>query len=859
MVKYLKMVHKRSDAVVNIFNRACGLLCQVTTFKEPSSIAIQEWNIFESLRIYLPSPLSGILPMEEAELNTFFHHTSLDSLDSNVYKELMNAKARVEEYKVGLLQLPVSFFLLCANLCQIDEGQALCCSEGYTRRCMDRLNILNSKFVKHSTRFARNKASPEWQMLSEDFCGCLKFIANVANFHGPKSGAANDLVLHTLYEFVPMCKNLICWQLHTKVPRTDEVVVCAYEALAALAKDTYRVNILFEKYDIYDIVRWELSMLETLPKRGALAAVQLIDRSCFGLTSKYLVDIIPLLREPLSKVTRVYIALGSAVRDCNWTLTRCAKLYKETVDPSYEPDKVIDLAVEEFVRSGSKTAHSRASMMISQKITNSTFGGASTAASSKNPVMSALEHVRALNDQSAFSPAPSPSEKAFAQSTKSNKYNLIRAATTSNIATASAAAGAMATIATAAAVSKGVYTGNVVTTGTVGGFGNHTNRKFKPPVLQPVASEEGGNDYEVPELRPGTYIHCGVGSCGSLLLPHTHSGHQHHHAHAHSHTHTGGGGHGTMAHLTEAQQKELLLHLSVNDPDDPELMLLSKLSAREKGLQVKLQENKIKAGFRDLRRFNSEKKKSSNSANHVDIAETLGFSISESPAPSPMSSPQPANLHKHIHGLPAAHSNTAGTGLGTGTSTTGKFKMAEHWGLSSPAGTGKGAEPTMGRGTPPMSVPTTAASGGGTGGGTGTGTGGGSTAISKDKLSLQLHLLEDPYSSQSKKAATGAGSSSPFSPLASQSSAYDDGRSFQSYSSPAASRGGVRSGQFYSPTNNSNSAGKPKDLSKTFSAATLNTANTQSSALFSRGEPVEKMRTISVNDLPELKFTRPKM
>lgn len=42
----------------------------------------------------------------------------------------MQRRAVLESYKVSLLQLPVSFFLLCANLCKVDEGLAMCFSEG---------------------------------------------------------------------------------------------------------------------------------------------------------------------------------------------------------------------------------------------------------------------------------------------------------------------------------------------------------------------------------------------------------------------------------------------------------------------------------------------------------------------------------------------------------------------------------------------------------------------------------------------------------------------------------------------------------------------------------------------------------
>lgn len=535
LVMYLKMVHKKSDAVVNIFNRACGFLCQVTETVEASTMAIQEWKMFDSLRIYLPTPLSGILPLEEVELSSFLHNTSLDSLETDAQREYTRRRTALEEYKVSLMQLPVSFFTLCANLCNVDEGKCLCFSEGYVRRTLDRINILNSKFIKHCAKFAKNKNSEEWLQFSENVCGCLKFITNAANYNHAKHGSANDLILHELYEFIPLCKNIICWQLHTKVPRTDEALLCAYEALAAVAKDSYRINRLFEKFDLYGVIRHELSMLETLPQRGASAAVKIIDRSCHGLTSKYLVDIIPLLREPLAKVTRIYPTLGVTVRECNWTLTRSSKLYKETVDSSYNPDGNIDHAVEEFIRSGTKHAHARASMMMTASFLQPNSGGNSGAAS-------------------------------FALSRQATGLGLL--GSTGESGAQNALKLALESVRNADSL--------------------HT---FSPEHGSPVENGTGsfspgkGSAEDVETIRPGTYLHCGVSNCGSLLLPDQHKFH------------------GATAALSLAEREQQLLQLTFNDPYQPHLCAVSKLSARSPGLQQRMDENKSKAGFRDIRRY----------------------------------------------------------------------------------------------------------------------------------------------------------------------------------------------------------------------------------------------------------------
>jgi len=85
LVQYLKTIHKKADVVVDIFQRACQYLYLITLTTEGGSICIQEYKIFDSMRIYLPTPLSGILPLEEKESNTMQHTNSLDALSGMCY------------------------------------------------------------------------------------------------------------------------------------------------------------------------------------------------------------------------------------------------------------------------------------------------------------------------------------------------------------------------------------------------------------------------------------------------------------------------------------------------------------------------------------------------------------------------------------------------------------------------------------------------------------------------------------------------------------------------------------------------------------------------------------------------------
>lgn len=81
--------------------------------------------------------------------------------------------------------------------------------------------------------------------------------------------------------------------------------------------------------------------------------LEIIHFSCVGLTSQYIVDSIPRLREPLTKIARIFSSLDDEVRRANWTLTKSAMIYRQSVDPSFLVQGEIDLEIEEFVRTGS--------------------------------------------------------------------------------------------------------------------------------------------------------------------------------------------------------------------------------------------------------------------------------------------------------------------------------------------------------------------------------------------------------------------------------------------------------------------------------------------------------------------------
>jgi hypothetical protein len=357
-------VHGESTSIVIMFDHMCQLLRKITLFPAAAFIAVQEWHVVDALRIYLPPPLSGVLAEEElAALSAFngddvSHHHSSDSSaistnsgDSSVQARRQQRQEELKVYRMGLDQLPASFFELCANLCQNADGIAFSLTDGFLRRALDKLNMLFAQLQRIGSASV-TKHIPNWEVVKLELVGCLRLVMKCANFHRPNVGSTNDIILHPFYPIVDICKALL---IRKELVRDDEIVLVAYEVLAALARDTYRVSLLLERCDMFSVIRHELmTNTEHFPPRGCVAALAVLHHSCFGLTSDYIVQMIPQLREPLSRVARVHPEVGANVREANWTLTKSAMIYRNVMDNKGPVDehRVLVGEMEQFIRTG---------------------------------------------------------------------------------------------------------------------------------------------------------------------------------------------------------------------------------------------------------------------------------------------------------------------------------------------------------------------------------------------------------------------------------------------------------------------------------------------------------------------------
>lgn len=216
-------------------------------------------------------------------------------------------------------------------------------------------NVTPGVNVIHASNVMNTTLSPDevfnWIHRKNDIIACLKIIKSIANFHHKHHGSANDIILSTsLYAIAAICKDLI--KLH--LPREDEVILLAYECLSELAKDTFRFHNPMEENHLLELARQEMSLSIDFPVRGLIAVVNMIRYACQGITSHYIVSMIPLLREPLLRVSRIFPQLSDDIRSANWMLTKSAMIFKSTVDPNYIVSNVQNITVEmeEFFRTG---------------------------------------------------------------------------------------------------------------------------------------------------------------------------------------------------------------------------------------------------------------------------------------------------------------------------------------------------------------------------------------------------------------------------------------------------------------------------------------------------------------------------
>mmetsp|Transcript_21334 Transcript_21334/g.29551 ORF Transcript_21334/g.29551 Transcript_21334/m.29551 type:complete len:1492 (-) Transcript_21334:71-4546(-) len=474
LLMHLKTVHSKSKNYVTLLDNMCTLLCKVTALKEAAFLAVDSWGVFNALTIFLPSPLSGMLQEEEEKLEKAVKKYDVDYMKTTTTSnnnELMTnfnmeekTSSEIKAYKIGLHNLPASYFELLASLCKVDQAKSVCLTDGYLRRALEKLAIIYS--LLHAANYQPYQLN-NWQQMKGEVVACLKLIVACANHTSVQKGSANDLILSRFFHVEDMCQGIII--ARNDIPRTDELIHCCYRTLAALAHDTHRVLALVEDRDILGMVREEIILFQDIPQETAECLVSILHYSSLGITSNYLHMMIPRLREPLAKIARIYPALAAKVDEANWNMTRSMMMYNKFVKEDNKDSE--RYRMEEFIRTG--------------KIVNT---------SNKEDVNN--ESVSTHDDN-------------------------LKSSSVKN-------------------------------------------------VISPTSSKHNA----------GTYVFCGVSSCGSLRIPDSPVGH------------------GSRSHLSEDERSKQLMMLTFPHSHEP-VLDISKMSAREPNLKDVVNDRKIMMGFND--------------------------------------------------------------------------------------------------------------------------------------------------------------------------------------------------------------------------------------------------------------------
>ena len=310
----------RTPKTLRILDDLCQLLARLTEPSGGTSLALRQWHLIESLVIHLPLPLTHLGEVYDEEL----------------------------VYRNGIQQLPRSVFDLCSSLCKVEQGKALCFSEGFLRRALDKVALTvhhlegDEELAFRMTQLRQGKTE-EIDENRLDIASCLRFIALSANFNNAKYGSANEMILHPNFRIVEICSRI----LNSSVcPRDDDAFLAALKVLRYLARDACRVYEIFKSFHIISIIAREIQHVDdhhhhqeeeagsglnrssgnssrgTIPLEGIIDIVDFTYHVAMGMKGKHVRKELPKMRDPLTKIARIYFRLGEGVSDVLWAISR---------------------------------------------------------------------------------------------------------------------------------------------------------------------------------------------------------------------------------------------------------------------------------------------------------------------------------------------------------------------------------------------------------------------------------------------------------------------------------------------------------------------------------------------------------
>ena len=290
---------------------------------------------------------------------------------------------------MNLAKLSTPFFQMIANICQVNRGKNLVLVKGYLRRSLDKLMILYENIIKvkipewtpYSTSdilerhnlnkniedaVHRKNKEPDYTSHSKKATGesnkqistSLReeiqaifdvLIRNACHVY-PKFGSANDLIMHSFYRTVEICKYFITNRVEYK--RTDYLVTQSYCLMGAIAKDSYSIENFVETYGIYEMVDDEIQLLSSssdMNEDGINALILLLEHISRGKGSRDSISKFKMMQVPLLKVSRLFPSFQEKCSSLSYLWTNNISLF-DTKEKSSE-----EILFEEYVRSGKQT------------------------------------------------------------------------------------------------------------------------------------------------------------------------------------------------------------------------------------------------------------------------------------------------------------------------------------------------------------------------------------------------------------------------------------------------------------------------------------------------------------------------
>ena len=588
-LRELRNIYGTGQKMLAYLDRLLRFMTIVATPSYGSNMAINQWKIFDSLRAHLPPPLSGLgerslsralsnarkikqgsgvssSPGVNARRSS--NDMNRNSIVSNSSYSLLSHPTMANnrgstndyafkedegyiKYRKGLGTLSEHFFDTLATLCQLEQGRDLTISEGFLRRCLDKAHLLlpamegEFELKEWGDLIAKGKAelvpkSPE----REEMASCLRLLAQVASHHSSKAGAANDVVMGRFYDTVGITTHLIGSHC---CPRSDHAYIAAMHVLAKLSRDTSRCAEPFRDDDVVGILR---GLLQEVDVHGEIIPDECLQHlldCCLGISQgfwgEHLATQLPMLRLPLTRVSRLRPTFASLINDINFAISRNQRgLLAKDVTDFMDSAKSNGLANEQPYIFGAA--------ILEQDEFEVPLTGDADAEHAWNQLL-----VEQNEDEMAIAHRLQVERESSGVSIGSKNMNKLHNNSKSR------------------AHNRTPTPNNQYTT---------LNSTRRTNFVRTKAGEELELEDTPATGYPGYYTSCGIGSCGSLRFPGTPC------------QHCG------FVTLNEEEQKKELLKLPMTAAVTGKAEV-SKLSARDPELRKRMKDLKIRQGLMDRR------------------------------------------------------------------------------------------------------------------------------------------------------------------------------------------------------------------------------------------------------------------